>query len=404
MNTQVDMSSLLQKLIAHIDVAALIRDRRYLHQHPELSGQEYETSLFLKKRMEKLGYRIHPVAGTGFIATYQSQTPGPKLAFRSDIDALPIEEKSSLLNGQPRPVCSQQAGVMHACGHDGHMAIQLELARLLMEARDELCGEILFIFEEGEEIGCGIAAMLEALKSFSPDAIYGTHLYTGLDCGQIACRKGPVMAGSMRFELEVKGKAGHSSRPDLAISPIFAAAEIISGLGSRYLNVNHPEHAVTLGISTLHGGTAFNVIPEMVEATGTLRFYHRDIAEHAAQEYIRCAEATAKAQGAQATCRFVPIFDPVVNNEKLAESFAQALPKLCPELNLDQDLRWFASESFSRYCELAPCLFTFTGARNIKEGCFAEHHHAQFEIDERALRHGVIAALTFLFAQHAEGN
>jgi len=215
--------------------------RQYLHEHPEISAHEKSTSKFLKEIVRELGLEIEEVpkagtsAGYGFIATLDTGRPGKTLALRTDIDALPIKENPNNLAG-PRDVISKNDGVMHACGHDGHMTTLLYTMKLLNELKEQLTGKVIFIFEEGEEIGSGINETIKLLKNKNIDAIYGNHLASFLDTGKISADIGPVMAAITTVDFKVIGRGGHGSRPDLSINPLYVGVDILNSLSIAWNN------------------------------------------------------------------------------------------------------------------------------------------------------------------------
>src|SRR5690625_4529602 len=382
-----------------------IRTRAYLHAHPELSSQEYETVTFLKDQLKHDRLEIEDVPGsTGFTALLDTGRPGRTLGIRTDIDALPIEEHENNLKG-PRKYISKNKGVMHACGHDGHMAILLSTIKIIHKLKEELSGKVYFIFEEGEEIGAGIDAMVAHLKNKNVDAVYGNHLAAFMDSGKVSVSAGPKMAGAMFVEFSVHGKSGHGSRPDLSINPVFAAAQVLTSLTNAWANQVDVTKTVTLGLTEIHGGHAKNVIPDQVEIGGTLRFY--DVEEDRKSVDIVKNVATHTVAAHQCTVTFSDKFrlvaHPVVNDERLASLAIEANEKIMPGSTIE-DVQWFASEPFNQYKEVAPTLFAFIGARNEAYGSGAEHHNEKFDIDDGALMNGVMATSQFAVDFLLEGK
>lgn len=373
-----------------------IRIRKYLHEHPELSSEEYETVKFLKKEIGKLDVQIEDVPNsTGFTVLLDTGRAGKTLGIRTDIDALPVEESEENLAGA-RKYTSKKPGVMHACGHDGHMAIVLSTMKILAGMKDQLTGKVYFIFEEGEEIGSGIEAMIQHLQGRGIDAIYGNHLAAFLDSGKIGVDPGPRMAGAVIVDFTVKGKGGHGARPDLSINPIFAAANVLTGLTNAWANQIDVTKTVTLGLTQIHGGFANNVIPEEVKIGGSLRFYDLEEGEKASEIVKSVARHTAKAH--HCTVEFGDEFAlaalPVVNDKKLSDIAQSGIEEIMPG-SIVHDVEWFASESFNRYAKLAPTLFAFIGIKNEAFGSGAEHHNERFDVDEAVLKNGVIATTKF---------
>ncbi|WP_297281331.1 amidohydrolase [uncultured Anaerococcus sp.] len=372
----------------------LINTRRYLHKHPELSAKEIETSKFLKSEVAKLGLKIKDVFGTGFYAILDTGRPGNTLGIRTDIDALPIVENERNLKSN-RICISENEGVFHACGHDGHMTILLGAMKILVENKENLSGKIIFIFEEGEETGTGIGPMIEALKNENIDAIYGNHLASFLDTGKLGIDPGPVMAGFANVDFTVKGKGGHGSRPDLSISPIFAATNIINALATAWVNRLDVTKTVTLGLGSINGGSIANVIPNEVRVTGTLRYFDVSEGKKAVELVKKVGDLTAKAH----ECEFIEneirqVNIPVINDDNLARLAKKASEDIMPG-SVKEGMIWFASESFSEYSKIAKTVFTLVGTKNEDLGSGAEHHNEYFDLDENSLAIGIKAMVKF---------
>lgn len=372
----------------------LINTRRYLHENPELSGEEIETSKFLKKEAKKLDLPIVEVEGTGFYAILDTGNPGKILGLRTDIDALPIVKKDS--NQKNMRLCkSKFEGKFHACGHDGHMATLLGAMKILSQNKDKLKGKIIFIFEEGEETESGIHKMVEALKNENIDAIYGEHLAAFLETGKIAVDACPIMAGNAIVDFTIRGRGGHGSRPDLSISPIFVASNIINGLASAWVNRIDVSKTVTLGLGLINGGTIANVIPDEVRVAGTLRYFDTEEGKKALDLVRKVGSFTAKAHD----CQFIEnkiIHDnePVINDESLAKLVQESIEDIMPG-TIKKDLTWFASETFAGYAEICPTVLALVGTKNEQVGSGAEHHNEYFDIDEESIFIGATAMVKF---------
>lgn len=373
--------------------------RRRLHRGAELSGREFQTSAFLKGEARALGLEVEEVpgvGGTGFIATLDTGRPGRTVCLRADIDALPITESPNNLVG-PKPCVSENEGACHACGHDGHMAMLLGAMRALCSIRDSLRGRVLFAFEEGEEVGYGIRGMLAALAPKGVDVVYGTHLAAFLDAGTVEADAGPVMAAACSVDLTVRGRGGHGSRPDQAINPIFAAAQVLSGISSAWNNQVAVDKTVTLGISTIHAGAQGNIIPDDCRITGSLRYFDVEEGRHAYDVLRNVATLTARAH--RCTVEFGegsgPATVPVVNDPGFSAVARCGFDELFPGA-LTTGVRWYASDSFSRYPgAVAPSVYAFVGVRNERIGTGAPHHTPEFDIDEDALVLGTGGAVAF---------
>lgn len=387
-----DNKTLLEKIYAQ--ESYLKATRGYLHQHPELSAKEFETSKFLQAEVSKLGLPITLVKGTGFIALLDTGKPGKTVALRADIDALPMEESTDNLKG-PKKWVSLNKGVSHTCGHDGHMSMLLTAMKVLVEIKDQLSGKVYFLFEEGEEIGSGIYAMLDAIKHLGIDAIYGTHVTSFMPSGKLCLEEGPKMAGAVVVEFDIKGKGGHGSRPDLSINPIFATAQVLSAITSAWSNRLNVEETVTLGLCQIHAGVVNNIIPESCYVGGSLRYYNRKEAEHAIEVLKHTIVHTAKAHYCEADVSRIELKTvPVINDPEVSRIAVAGVDDILPG-HLVSGVKWYASESFSRYCTIAPSCFAFLGIGNPDLGSGAEHHNICFDLDEDALKYGVAASVKF---------
>ena len=370
--------------------------RGYLHENPEVSGREYETSSFLQKELNGMGLPVQRVSETGLLAVLETGRPGPTVALRADIDALPMSESPDNLLFAKKFVSKRQ-GVAHTCGHDGHMAMLLGAARVLCQSKDSISGRVLFCFEEGEETGSGIGGMMQALSQYDVSAVWGIHLTSFMETGTISVDPGPRMAGETQVHFEVLGKGGHGSRPDLSINPVFAAAHVLTALGSAWPNRIDANETVTLGIATINGGTAPNIIPDHVKISGTLRFFN--VREGAKAVEVLKHVATHAAKAHMCDVRFddnaFRIGPPVINDAELSEFAARCLRDVLPAGAVVSQDKWYASESFRNYGASYPAVLAFVGARNLQQGMGAEHHNVHFDIDEGALELGLLATVKF---------
>lgn len=379
------------------EVDGYVRSTRgYLHQNPEISGREFATSAFLKQEVGALGLPIEDVEHTGFIAILSCERPGKTLALRCDIDALAMDESEMNLAGKKRYV-SQRAGACHACGHDSHMAMLLGAMKVLVKYRHTLAGTLLFCFEEGEETGCGIEKMLHALSRKAPDAVWGMHIVSFMRSGTICVDPGPRMAGAALINMDVIGRGGHGSRPDLSINPLFGAANVVMALASAWVNRIDVNETVTLGLATIHGGTAANVIPDRVSISGTIRYFNVSEGERAFNLIKTVAAHAAASQACQIefAAEMKLLVGPTINDARLSAFAQRQLTDIFPDGTLVHQPRWYASESFNRYASLCPALFVFLGAGDEAAGSQAEHHSSYFDLDERAFLNGVIATVKF---------
>lgn len=374
----------------------LIETRRYLHENPELSEKEFETSKYLKKRCEELGLIVEDIPNTtGFTALLDTGRPGKTLGIRADMDALAIAENACNLKSE-KIVVSKNPGVSHACGHDSHMTIGLLSAKILKDFKDDLDGKIYFIFESAEETGAGIHAMVDHLRDKNLDAVYGNHQSPDLEVGKFKIVKGPSHAGCVGIEFDVIGKGGHGSRPDKLVNPLIAAAHIVTGLNSAWNNQLDVEKPITLGIGAINGGSSPNVIPDKATIKATLRFYDTDVAKDALDLVRNVAEFTGKAHGCE--IRFAYYFkivaEPVFNDEILADFARSSLESIYPGSLVESEAGW-GSESFYGYGKLCPTIFTYFGIRNEDKGIAAGAHTEKFDLDEEGIEYGLGLALKF---------
>ena len=390
--------------------------RRDFHAHPELGNQEKRTARIVAAHLTKLGLTVRTgVARTGVVAVLRGALPGPVVGLRADMDALPVKEATGL------PFASRDKGrtldgdvdVMHACGHDGHLAILMTVAELLAGMRDALPGTVVFYFspaEEGpsdflpdERSTWGVKMMIEegVLKAPRPSAVFGLHLWAGIPAGRIAVREGPAMASSDDLYVDVVGKQTHAGRPWAGVDALVTAAQVVVGLQtvvSRQTDISASPTVVSLG--TIHGGTRYNIIAELVNMAGTIRAYDPAIRLATHDRVRRTAEGIAAASGAQAKVRIVQKYDATRNDPALT---ARSLPSL----------RWAAhddvveaplvsgAEDFSFFGKEVPSVFFFLGA-SAPGGDVAQaapNHSPRFTLDESTLRIGV-RALAALATDH----
>lgn len=388
------MNEFIQKRLEEYDAEA--RDlRQYFHEHPEVSTEEVETSKFLKQKVASLGLDIEEVPvdgksnGHGFIATLDTGKSGKTIGLRTDIDALPVKENPYNLAG-PREIMSKNEGVMHACGHDGHMTTLLYAMKILTELKDQLAGKIIFIFEEGEELAAGVDGMIQLLKDKNVDGIYGNHFASFLDTGLISADAGPVMAAATTVDFKVIGQGGHASRPDLSVNPLYVGVDILNSLSIAWNNQLDIEKTVTLGMTQFHVGDAANVFADEARIGGSLRYFDIDAGARAYELVEKVAKNVAATHNSEIEImpNAGPKTIPVINDEELALQTQASVEELFPG-HLAHDVNWYASEPFSKYNQVAPYVFAFVGIRNEELGSGAEHHNELFDFDDDALKYAI---------------
>ena len=364
----------------------LVRYRRHFHAHPELSLIEFATAKFIERELREAGYdQIRTGIGrTGILATLQGAKPGPVTLLRADMDALPIEERND------EPYRSLTPGVMHACGHDGHMAILLAAARALRQHTGEISGTIVFCFQPGEEGHSGNKLMIEdgALENPHVDRTFALHLYSGLDVGKIGVRDGAFFASSDRFDIELTGKGGHGALPQSAIDPIVAAAQFVTMLqtvASREIAANQP---VVVTVGALHSGTTFNVIPELATLQGSVRAFDETIRAELPVRIERLLAGVCEAMRLSYRFDYHWIYPPTVNDPATNDVVREVARDVVGEQSLvdpHEIVMW--SEDMSFMQELRPGAYFLVGARGPRKG-IEPQHSARFDIDERALEVG----------------
>lgn len=382
----------------------VIKWRRYFHQHPELSNREYHTAAYIARYLKSLDLEVKTgVAGTGVVAILDSGKPGPVVGLRADIDALPIVETT------PLPFASKvkgeyegnTVGVMHACGHDTHIAMLMGAATLLTKMKDQLRGKVKFIFQPaeegapvGEEGGAELMVKQGVLTHPDVDAIFGIHISSGLDINHVSYRKGGIMASVDPFKIEVVGKQAHGAYPWKSVDPIVTAAQIINGLQTLVSrNVNMIENGAVVTVGAIHGGNRTNIIPGKVEMVGTIRTLNKTSHELILKTIKERSELIAKSMGAKAivTVPYGGNYPITYNDPKLMQKMLPTLNKVAGETNVVETNPVFGAEDFSFYQEKVPGVYLFVGGKDPKmpEDQAPAHHTPNFVIDERGMKLGV---------------
>ncbi|MED4202499.1 M20 family metallopeptidase [Neobacillus mesonae] len=368
--------------------------RRYLHQHPELSFKEYNTAQFVYNTLESFGgFELSRPTKTSVTARLKGEKPGKVIALRADMDALPIKEETGL------PFASENDGVMHACGHDGHTAMLLGAAKVLKEFQSSLSGEVVFIFQHAEELPPGGAQELVAAGVLDGvDQVAGIHLMTTYPYGTINIRKGAISSASDIFTITVQGKGGHASTPELSIDPLAIGAQIVTGIHHIVSRSVRPLDAAVISVTRFHGGDAVNVIPDSVEIGGSVRTLTKETRELAKNRIIEVAEGIAKAHGAEANVDYTYGYSSVINNYELTDEIAKMVEENFPDRKLEWVDPMLGGEDFSAFSDEKPGCFVFIGAGNEEKGIVYPHHHPKFDVDEASMKDGlkfhVLTALT----------
>lgn len=368
--------------------------RRDFHRNPELGLQEVRTSGIVAKELKALGLEVTTgIAETGVVALLKGGRPGPVLLLRFDMDALPITEETGA------EYASQNPGVMHACGHDGHTAIGLTVARLLHAHRQELSGTVKFVFQPAEEGDGGAERMVAegVLENPRPKACLALHLWNNEPVGWTGVTSGPVMAAAEIFKLRVAGKGGHGAMPNLTIDPVVAAAHIITALQTIVSRNVPPLLTAVVSVASLRAGDAFNVIPPFVEMSGTIRTFEPAVRQMVLERFQQIIEHTAAALNCQVEIDVKSITPAVINDAQLVQQVQQTIWTILPEGELDDSYRTMGSEDMAFMMQDIPGCYFFIGSANPEKGLTYTHHHPKFDFDERALPlgAGLMTAVVF---------
>jgi len=363
--------------------ADTVATRRHIHAQPELSFQEYNTSAYIKEKLNELGISWQEMAGTGILALIKGDKAGDHIvALRADIDALPIQEVDGRTYG------SKNKGVMHACGHDVHTSSLLGTAKILVSLKSEFSGTVKLLFQPGEEkLPGGASIMIKegALENPKPQAIIGQHVMPLIDAGKVGFRSGKYMASTDELYMTVKGKGGHGAQPQQNIDPIVITAHIITALQQIVSRVADPKMPTVLSFGKIIAEGATNVIPNEVKLEGTFRTFDEDWRKEAHQKMKKMAEGIAESMGGSCDFEIGHGYPFLVNNEALtAEVRSYAEDYLGKENVLDLDL-WMAGEDFAFYSQVIDACFYRLGTRNEARGITASVHTPHFDIDEQAL-------------------
>ncbi|WJH35108.1 M20 family metallopeptidase [Paenibacillus sp. CC-CFT747] len=361
--------------------------RRELHENPELSLEESETAEKVAERLRALGLTVRTgVGGHGMIADLEGSLPGPTVALRADMDALPIQEETDL------PFASRVAGKMHACGHDAHTSMLLGAVRLLVSRRDRLAGRVRFLFQAAEEINAGAKAMIRDGALDGVDEIYGLHNLPTLAAGLTATRRGALMGSVDRLEIELEGRGGHGAIPDQSIDPLVAASTIVMSLQTAVSREISPFAPAVVTIGSFQAGEANNVIPHRARLTGTVRTFSPDVQAGMEERLRRLVAGTAEAYRCRDELRYIRQTPVLVSDDRCLGHAEASLDRLLgPERRVEADPT-MAGEDFSLFLEQVPGCFFWLGSgpqENAKEAYGL--HHPKFRLHEECLPVGAAA-------------
>jgi amidohydrolase len=365
----------------------MVQTRRDFHRHPELGFEETRTSRIVAGKLSEYGLEVQRGIGqTGVVGLLAGPKEGPTIMLRFDMDALPIQEESGV------EYASQNAGVMHACGHDGHTAMGLALAKIMSRYQDQIAGTLKFVFQPAEEGLGGAFAMIAdgVLDNPRPEVALAMHLWTPEPLGKARLMPGAIMSSSSVFTLTLKGQGGHGAAPHLAVDPVLAAAQIVTALQSIVSRNINPQDSVVVSIGQFNAGTTFNVIPDKAVLKGTVRSYNNELHRKIYRRILEMATKMAEAFGCTAAMETIAIVQAVVNAPEPTAIVYDALAKVIGVENIAAK-RTMASEDMGFFLDEIPGCYFFIGAGNEQEGYKYPHHHPKFDFDERAMINGVAA-------------
>ena len=360
----------------------MIEFRRDFHRHPELGFQEARTAGIVAQRLSALGYTVRTGLGkTGVTGFLEGGKPGKTVLLRADIDALPIQEQTGA------PYASQHAGVMHACGHDAHTAMLLAAAEILAGEMRERAGNLFLVFQPAEELLVGAPAMLKdgALEGVKADIGFAVHVMNRLPAGTVAVRNGAIMTSADKLELTVTGRGGHGATPHNAIDPVVATAQIITALQTLISRETPPLKSAVLSLTMLKAGTAFNIIPDTVEMTGTFRCFDADLRETLLASLTRTAQGVAAALRCTAEVRNEFLTPAVINDPAVTPIVRDVATRL---VGAERVVEWeplTGSDDVAYFWQQVPGCYAFVGSGKADGSPSPANHNAKFDIDESAM-------------------
>ncbi len=365
----------------------LVALRRDFHKHPELGFEEYRTAKVIESYLQDLGLSIQRMAKTGVVALLEGSRPGPVLMLRADMDALPLSEENEF------EYKSQNPGVMHACGHDAHMAMLLVAAKVLTQNKRAVAGTIKFVFQPDEEIAGARAMVGEGVLDHpTVDAVMGLHVWTPVEAGKIGITAGPVMGGLDVFKMTIFGKGGHTGVPEDAVDPVIAAANLIQTVQMIQTREISNLRSTIIMFGKIAAGTKSNIIPDKVELEGSIRFLYKggpDSIEQPTERFVRISEQVCRTH--RCTCEIDITHEniPLINDPQMTALARRTAAEVFGGKDAVIDNVTSASEDFSEFSERVPGVFMFLGAGNVQKGTTISHHNPRFDIDEDVLSNGV---------------
>jgi amidohydrolase len=373
------MGNLFTKLESNFEEMVAIR--RYLHEHPELSHEEVHTPAYIAKYHKELGLEVREGVGQrGVVATLKGGKPGKTVALRADFDALAIQELNDI------PYKSKVDGKMHACGHDGHTATLLVLAKVLTEMQENLEGNIVFIHQHAEELAPGGAkAMIEDGCLDGVDVIFGTHLWAPIPLGEIHLRDGAIMAAADRFEVTIQGKGGHGAEPHNSVDAIVVGSQFVTQLQSIISRRLDPLQSAVITVANFEALNPFNVIADQAKLSGTVRTFDEAIRQQVKMELEHLLKSICEGMHATYQFEYFDGYPPVINHVEQTQYIKTVAQQIVGEQNVKTCPPYMIGEDYGYYMEHVPGTFFFTGAKHPEWETVYPHHNARFNFDERAM-------------------
>ncbi|MEG6584591.1 M20 metallopeptidase family protein [Dendrosporobacter sp. 1207_IL3150] len=364
--------------------SSVIELRRYFHTYPELSGQEYNTQKKIMSELQELGLSPRAAANTGVIVEIEGAFPGKTIALRADMDALKLQDEIT------KPYRSKNHGVCHACGHDGHIAMLVGIAKVLYEIKGQMAGKIRLLFQPSEEeFPGGAQQLIKEGALVGVDAIIAAHLWQTVEAGTIGVSYGRLMASPDEFTITIKGRGGHGSMPHQTIDPILVGAQIVISLNTIISrNIDPMENAV-VSLGLFKSGEVFNVIPDTAVLKGTVRSFDQNIRLQIFERIEKIARGIGQAAGAEVILDKVLGFGPVVNHPEIVKEVVQAAKEVISPDKIIEIKPVMGGEDFSCYLEKVPGMMVFVGSGNEQKNITFPHHHPKFDIDESVLSLGM---------------
>lgn len=364
----------------------LVEWRRHLHQRPELGFKEQLTAEFITQKLQEWGIDHQTgIAKTGIVATISSKRPGPVLAIRADMDALPIQEENEV------PYRSQHDGMMHACGHDGHTAIALGTAYYLAHHRDNFAGTVKIIFQPAEEGPGGAKPMIEqgVLNNPDVDAIIGLHLWNNLPLGTVGVRSGALMAAVECFDCTIFGKGGHGAMPHQTVDSIVVSAQIVNALQTIVARNVNPLDSAVVTVGKLHAGSTYNIIADTAKMSGTVRYFNPELDGYLGKRIEQVIAGICQSQGASYELDYWQLYPPVINDAKIAELVRSVASDVVETpAGVVPECQTMGGEDMSFFLQRVPGCYFFLGSANPSRNLAYPHHHPRFDFDEIALSMG----------------